>query len=719
MAQAPLREHYDSDEEYFRELDIYNTQVSSDLENVTAGMADAASVARDNQDRPVIGGIVQAYQERYLLTRYATSPDGTVGFTPDYTTISGLTVYQGLRESASSTESSNPIDYIWRELNISSGWTPSFRTVGGRQIDWMFGSSVPSGFTEDTSATIIDLDSLPGAVGADGNSVGTVVAFIRSSSDITSTTPAATTYNTATGAFNAPTGYSKSIPQIPNDVDIYATYATVFGSGTVSLAWGSPSLYGQAGADSTIPGPTGPRTAIRRVYLTAPQADAPDNPSATSINYTTGNIAGLTPTTWQDTPPISTITSTTLLYWSIDLQFVETVFEGTQTVTAIGTPSPSVNFGTDIQSDNFVTNSAGWQIQRDTGNAEFDNVLIRGDSVVEASTIGSNTLVTVGLSEFDQSVNGELVDSISPNAATVSSFEPNIFATGELVGGEADYSSDSGQFSLYLTLSDGTADSSTTISDYADSGIVLTFRYSFYDIDGDFISMQETEMTLPFSDISVLSTGIAATALTGNELPSFTAPQNAVHVEIRVGASADPGVNWGFIQFRRSLLWAMSGVVDRPTDSALFSGSSHENIYSMRSFGGRGVKFDPQLVFSGRSTNVFASSVLRDLESPGAFVQVEVQWDDSAQEDFYGGIFTIYSVGVTNLISETSGTNYAFTSGQAIYSQSGKYVGFLWIEYRRIGTITDSHFNTVNLDTTGGDSSISNAAITRIWKKME
>ena len=329
MAQAPLREHYSSDEEYFRELDIFNTQVESDLENITAGSSDV-SVVRDDQDRPVIGGIVQSYQQRYLLTRYATAPDGSVGFTADYNNISGLTVYQGVRESSSPNESTNPADYTWRELNVTAGWTPSFRTLGGRQVDWMVGSSVPSGFTEDTASAVVDLDSLPGATGADGNSVGTVVAFIRSASDITSTTPAATTYNTTNGNFDAPTGYSKVIPQTPTGVDIYATYATVFGSGTVALAWGSPSLYGQAGdsitvtdtgtdddgnttvtfsdtteitvakgADSEVPGPRGNTVARFEVFMES--ANLPSSITTGSYNIGTGALTA--PSGWsQDIP---------------------------------------------------------------------------------------------------------------------------------------------------------------------------------------------------------------------------------------------------------------------------------------------------------------------------------------------------------------------------------------------------------------------------------
>ena len=167
MAQAPLREHYDSDEDYFRELDIYNTQVSSDLDSISDALG--ITVSRDAQDRPVIDGIVQPYEERYLHTRYGTDENGA-GFTADYTTISGLTVFQGIRNSDVPAESTNPAEYTWREITVSSGWAPYFRTLGGRQIDWVFTTTVPTGYTLDDSGTVVDLDSLPGAIGAPGQS---------------------------------------------------------------------------------------------------------------------------------------------------------------------------------------------------------------------------------------------------------------------------------------------------------------------------------------------------------------------------------------------------------------------------------------------------------------------------------------------------------------------------------------------------------------------
>ncbi len=49
----------------------------------------------------------------------------------------------------------------------------------------------------------------------------------------------------------------------------------------------------------------------------------------------------------------------------------------------------SANIATSIQSDNFVAGSSGWQINRQTGVAEFQNVKVRGD--IEASSLKANT----------------------------------------------------------------------------------------------------------------------------------------------------------------------------------------------------------------------------------------------------------------------------------------------------------------------------------------
>jgi hypothetical protein len=41
---------------------------------------------------------------------------------------------------------------------------------------------------------------------------------------------------------------------------------------------------------------------------------------------------------------------------------------------------------TTLESDDYVSGSAGWQINRETGNAEFNNVTVRGDVVLDAGS---------------------------------------------------------------------------------------------------------------------------------------------------------------------------------------------------------------------------------------------------------------------------------------------------------------------------------------------
>jgi len=55
-------------------------------------------------------------------------------------------------------------------------------------------------------------------------------------------------------------------------------------------------------------------------------------------------------------------------------------------------PIASVNFGTNIQSDNYITGTSGWQIQRASGDAEFNNVNIRGGAVASSVIVGGGAI---------------------------------------------------------------------------------------------------------------------------------------------------------------------------------------------------------------------------------------------------------------------------------------------------------------------------------------
>ena len=219
-------------------------------------------------------------------------------------------------------------------------------------------------------------------------------------------------------------------------------------------------------------GSSGPRSVIRRVYLTDPQTIAPNNPSATSINYATGAITGLLPNTWQATPPTVTITSTTLLYWSIDLQFTENTFGGTQTVTALGTASSSINFGTDIQSDSFVSGSAGWQIQRDTGNAEFNDINVRGEAESPNYTLTS---------EFNDSALAVFSSRSSSSLPTATQW--NLTNGTDFFASVVSYSSWNDWTDNYLAVNS----ESPSVDDIIESFDSTTFKVSIGSASAEFI----------------------------------------------------------------------------------------------------------------------------------------------------------------------------------------------------------------------------------------
>ena len=153
------------------ELDQFNYDVSQELNNLSTATGDV-EVTTDNQARPIIDGNVLGYQSRFLEAAYGTDANGA-GFSQ---TVSGLPagsteLWQGLRNQDTNTSTSNPADFTWRQIigfaDINTV-NASYRTIGGREIDWNFTTAVPAGFTIDTGP-VIDLDSLPGAAGEDGD----------------------------------------------------------------------------------------------------------------------------------------------------------------------------------------------------------------------------------------------------------------------------------------------------------------------------------------------------------------------------------------------------------------------------------------------------------------------------------------------------------------------------------------------------------------------
>lgn len=126
----------------------------------SGGVAD--NVVISNPDTGIISnnstGAVIGYLYRYLFVRYATSADGSTGFSSSPTNAT----YYGLRNIDTFSPSSNPADYVWYQVSgggFSTTKTMFYSNTGGRQIQFVIGTTNPGG-TYVAATTTIDLDNL-------------------------------------------------------------------------------------------------------------------------------------------------------------------------------------------------------------------------------------------------------------------------------------------------------------------------------------------------------------------------------------------------------------------------------------------------------------------------------------------------------------------------------------------------------------------------------
>jgi len=172
-----------------------------------------------------------------------------------------------------------------------------------------------------------------------------------------------------------------------------------FSTGTDAVTTEADPQDGEDGQDGTngsngAAGDDGDTVATGRVYYQTLQSSSPSAPSASGFNFSTGLLTGLS-SGWSQTQPSVDITDTTVQEWSAS--FTATKDGGTGTVTvSFGSVTGAIQVTTDIESDNFVSGSSGWQIQRDTGTAEFGAASIRGTLSASQIQIDNVTLDSDG-----------------------------------------------------------------------------------------------------------------------------------------------------------------------------------------------------------------------------------------------------------------------------------------------------------------------------------
>lgn len=116
------------------------------------------NVVANQETGQIVGpsGEVTGYLYKYIFVKYADSFDGTLNFSNTPTNRS----YYGIRNSDSSTESTNPADYVWSQVTGGFGTTKFlyYITTGGRTIQFQVDTVVPNTGWFIDPGTAIDLD---------------------------------------------------------------------------------------------------------------------------------------------------------------------------------------------------------------------------------------------------------------------------------------------------------------------------------------------------------------------------------------------------------------------------------------------------------------------------------------------------------------------------------------------------------------------------------
>tara|TARA_R100000655_G_scaffold104579_2_gene152018 strand:+ start:850 stop:2379 length:1530 start_codon:yes stop_codon:yes gene_type:complete len=250
--------------------------------------------------------------------------------------------------------------------------------------------------------------------------------------------PGSVQYTVSNGSWTESTNWDKTKLN-RSGTNIWFCEARIIGSAgeTVTAKWSDPKLlYGGAVA-----------TGILYYNVAATDADKPSAPSVDtsgtatgavidgydydSGDFSLGNNAALSTLGWQYVPitvAMSGANSINKKHWQVSFH-VETLEVTNQTgdapgqIITFGTVEGFIPIGSVLQSDNYsnqVGSLAGWQIDR-SGNADFSNVNIRGNSTVAGSLVtGELTAATIAADKISSgTISSNRIDSTSISAANI------------------------------------------------------------------------------------------------------------------------------------------------------------------------------------------------------------------------------------------------------------------------------------------------------------
>ena len=221
--------------------------------------------------------------------------------------------------------------------------------------------------------------------------VNTIIYQYYRTNTVQTSAPAANgTYNARTGEWLSTNLWQKTLPAMDN-VLTWVSHAVISGSGdSVSYTWSNPVLYYSN------------RRGTGKIYYqdAKPISNPPANPVATDYNFATGvitftNMSDGATNKWQQSPVTVDVTDTANLMWTCE--FVAEQHPGAAAATVTFTsPANYIAVSSDLESNNYNAGTAGWKIERATGNAEFNNITARGDITAESITSGTLSVDRIG-----------------------------------------------------------------------------------------------------------------------------------------------------------------------------------------------------------------------------------------------------------------------------------------------------------------------------------
>ena len=343
-------------------------------------------------------GIIVGYLYRYMAIKYADSVDGSVNFS----NVPTNRQYYGLSNSDSTTESTNPADYIWYKAAGGFGTTKQvyYQTNGGRSIQFVVATTSPGVGWGVDAGVAIDLDIITAVT----LTAATVATIYKWTSSITPPARPTTTstYTWATATFTPPSGWYTAIPSNTTPGDYLWAIAIPLVQNSVTttsiLDWTNTSYpiicVGYNGTNGSTGG-NGLST------LTAYKAQAQNVAAPTFTTPTTGSTA---PSGWSLTAPTVSVGQ---VLWYIQGRYNSSsgTVDGVAAGTTAWTGPVAASIFQDIRSDNWngstpptygtpsTYGTVGYYISQSTGNCYFNDGVFRADISTDgdASFYGKTT----------------------------------------------------------------------------------------------------------------------------------------------------------------------------------------------------------------------------------------------------------------------------------------------------------------------------------------